>query len=286
MQWSHLNWPSPGYASIEDVPGYQEHLARLVSDAPPSVAALASVAWDGARFESWEMTDRRVSFAVIVRNDEVLDTEHGLWRRWNHARISLRLTGASASPAASGPLDLLGGDVHVVRGEIGHVGDSLWELRLLVSPTGELAMSFAELSLTVDPVDETVWSGLEERPTHGWRGPFADGWVDWATPAVRAAALGDIGGLSLALEGFSAEREDHDALDPRWGFAPLHAAAWFDQIATAEVLVDRGARVDLPDTEGRTALEIAVLRGARRISALLGTQHTGEGENVSSSPEI
>ncbi|OII09009.1 ankyrin repeat domain-containing protein [Curtobacterium sp. MCBA15_008] len=269
MQWSHLNWPSPGYASIEDVPGYQEHLARLVSDAPPSVAALASVAWDGARFESWTTTEDEVSFAMIIRNDEVLDTEHGLWRRWNHARVSLRLAGASAEPSTSGALDLLGGDVHVVRGEIGHVGDARWELRLLVSPTGELAMSFGALSLAVDPVDETVWSALEGRPEHGWRGPFADGWVDWATPAVRAAALGDIGGLSLALEAFGPDREDPDALDPRWGFAPLHAAAWFDQTSTAEMLVDRGASVDALDAHGRTAYEIALVRSALGVSGLL-----------------
>ena len=48
-----MGWPGVGYVSLEDVEGYPEHLARLVTDAPPSVAALASVTWNEARIAEW-----------------------------------------------------------------------------------------------------------------------------------------------------------------------------------------------------------------------------------------
>ena len=272
MRWSHVNWPSVGYVSLEDVDGHREHLGRLVLDAPPTVAALASVQWDEARFESWEADDQTLSVVVVVRNDEVLDTPEGLWRRWNHARVTLRFRGVTLDPSETGTLDLLAGDVHVLRGELAHVGPDGWELRLLVSPTGELAIVFQDVAVEVRSVDETTWTDLEARSAHGWHGPLADGWVEWASAAVRAAAHGDVGGLAMALDGFVGEPAGLDEVDTRWGFAPLHAAAWFDRPATAELLLTRGAGVDLPDSEGRTALDLARERGSARVAALL-TEH-------------
>lgn len=265
-----MNWPSVGYASIEDVSGYTEHLARLVTDAPPPVAALASIVWDGAKVERWTATGGQLDTALLVRNDEVLDTDQGLWRRWNHARVSLGFRGATTDPSDTAVLDLLGGDVHVLRGELAHAAPDAWELRLLVSPTGEVAITFRDVTVSVTSVSEQEWDALDDRPLHGWRGPFADGWVDWATPVVRAAALGDVGGLSLELQVLGSDSHpDLDALDPRWGFAPLHAAAWFDRVGTAELLLDLGARVDVLDSEGRPPLDLARARQATRLVRLL-----------------
>ena len=278
-----MGWPAIGYVSLEDVEGYPEHLARLVSDAPPSVAALASVTWNEARIHTWrvEESGRRtgagvdstpthtVHAVVVIRNDEVLDTPDGLWRRWNHARVTLRFDRAVLEPADTTPLDLLAGDVHVSRGELAHVDADVWELRLLLSPTGELAVHFRDVVIEVRPVDEDEWTALESRPEHGWHGPVPDGWVEWATPAVRAAAHGDVGGLSLELDGFGADPAGIDELDPRWGFAPLHAAAWFDRLGTIEALLERGADVSVQDAEGRTALDLARERGSRRVEDAL-----------------
>ena len=274
MRWTHVNWPGAGYVSFEDVEGYREHLVRLVSDAPPSVAALASVHWHEGRFESWDETgvdDAHVRATAIVRNDEVLDTPEGLWRRWNHARLTLRFDGAELEPADTRPFDLLAGDVHIARGELDHVEGSIWELRLLLTPTGELAVRFRDVAVEVAPVDERVWTDLETRPQHGWHGGLADGWVEWATPAVRAAAHGDVGGLSLELDGFGTETAGIDDLDPRWGFAPLHAAAWFDRRGAIEALLERGADCTVVDVEGRTALDLARERGSRKAEAVLLT---------------
>lgn len=283
MRWSRVGWPAVGYVSLEDVDGYPEHLARLVSDAPPTVAALASVRWSDARVLEWRTEDsgrhdaagvdgsttQTAHAVVIVRNDEVLDTADGLWRRWNHARVTLRFDRVVTEPVDVDELDLLAGDVHVSRGELAHADADVWELRLLLSPTGELAVHFRDVSVQVHAVDEDEWVRLERRDPHGWVGPVPDGWVEWATPAVRAAAHGDVGGLSLALDGIGVDPTDIDELDPRWGFAPLHAAAWFDRRDVTEALLERGASVDLEDVEGRTALDLARERGSERVIEVL-----------------
>ncbi|WP_144411210.1 hypothetical protein [Curtobacterium sp. MR_MD2014] len=287
MRWSRVGWPGVGYVSLEDVEGYPEHLARLVTDAPPSVAALASVTWNEARIAEWHETEtttptgtpdtagideaptRTVRAVVVVRTDEVLDTPDGLWRRWNHARVTLEFHRAVLEPADTAALAVLAGDVQVSRGEIAHVDADVWELRLLLSPTGELAVHFRDVVIEVRPVAESAWSDLEARPTHGWHGPVPDGWLEWAAPAVRAAGHGDVGGLSLELDGFGADPTGIDEVDPRWGFAPLHAAAWFDRRGTTEALIERGADVTVLDAEDRTALDIARERGSRKAEEVL-----------------
>ncbi len=275
MRWSRVGWPAVGYVSLEDVEGYAEHLARLLTDAPPTVAALASVTWNEARVEQWEVGpstddgDATVRAAVIVRNDEVLDTPDGLWKRWNHARMTLRFDRAVLEPTDPAPLDLLAGDVHVTRGELAHVDADVWELRLLLSPTGELAVHFRDVQVEVRSVHEDAWASLERRPQHGWHGPVPDGWVEWANPAVRAAAHGDVGGLSLALDGIGGDPVGIDEVDPRWGFAPLHAAAWFDRRGTTEALLERGADATVLDAEGRSALDLARERGSQRAEEVL-----------------
>ncbi|UXN29625.2 ankyrin repeat domain-containing protein [Curtobacterium flaccumfaciens] len=139
-----------------------------------------------------------------------------------------------------------------------------WELRLLISPVGEVAIRFRGVRVAIRSVAESVYAGLEARPARGWHGPVPDGWVEWTTEVVRAAASGDLGGLHLADDA-----SDVDDVDPRWGFAPLHAAAWFDHPEMLEELLRRGATLQLEDTEGRTPLTLAIDRDARRAVDVL-----------------
>ncbi len=276
-----MNWPSVGYVSLEDFEGKTDHLARLVQDAPPPVAALATVRWSDSRIAKWtvEASRRHQAAAddntaalpdhgepdpvvlhaqVMVRNDEVLDTPDGLWRRWNHARVTMRFDDAVIEPPLLDPDTLLAGDAHIARGEIEHAGRDEWELRLLVSPIGEVAIRFTDVTIEVRSVNESDFTDLDARPTRGWHGPVPDGWIELATEVVRAAAYNDLGGLHLADDA-----SDVDDLDPRWGFAPLHAAAWFDHAAMVDTLIGLGATVDLLDAESRTPLTLAIDRDAR-----------------------
>ncbi|WP_083393390.1 ankyrin repeat domain-containing protein [Curtobacterium sp. MMLR14_010] len=292
MRWSRVNWPSVGYVSLEDFDGQSEHVARVLEDAPPPVAALATVRWTDARVATLrsEPSHRHASDVaedstsdttaipghglpdpvvvhaeVLVRNDEVLDTPDGLWRRWNHARVTLRFDDAVIDPPDVDAGAVLAGDAHIARGELDHVaGEDAWELRLLVSPVGEVAIRFRDAQVSVRSVDESDYDVLGDRPTRGWHGPVPDGWVEWATEGVRAAAYGDLGGLHLADDA-----SDVDDVDPRWGFAPLHAAAWFDRPEMLEELLRRGATLALIDSEGRTPLTLAVDRDARRAVRVL-----------------
>ncbi|WP_420366320.1 ankyrin repeat domain-containing protein [Curtobacterium sp. L3-7] len=289
MRWSRVNWPSVGYVSLEDFEGKTDHLARLVQDAPPPVAALATVRWTDSRIARWTVEDGHRHQApadddtaslpdhgepdpvvlhadVLVRNDEVLDTPEGLWRRWNHARVRVRFDDAVIEPPLLDAATLLAGDAHVIRGEIEHAGRDAWELRLLVSPIGEVAIRFTDATIEVRSVNEADFTVLDSRPARGWHGPVPDGWVEWADEVVRAAAYGDLGGLHLADDA-----SDVDDLDPRWGFAPLHAAAWFDRPEMLEELIGRGASLELHDVEGRTPLTLAIDRDARRAVAVLVT---------------
>jgi hypothetical protein len=294
-----VNWPSVGYVSLEDFDGQSEHVARLLEDAPPPVAALATVRWTNARVATLrsEPAHRHASETasdnadsadgstidtaaipghglpdpvvvhadVVVRNDEVLDTPDGLWRRWNHARVTLRFDDAVIDPPDVDAGAVLAGDAHIARGELDHVaGEDAWELRLLVSPVGEVAIRFRDAQVSVRSVDESAYDVLGDRPARGWHGPVPDGWVEWATEGVRAAAHGDLGGLHLADDA-----SDVDDVDPRWGFAPLHAAAWFDRPEMLEELLRRGATLALIDAEGRTPLTLAIDRDARRALRVL-----------------
>jgi len=282
-----VNWPAVGYVSLEDFDGAADHLRRLLEDAPPTVAALATVTWTDSRVARWSIEPVRRHGAsedddsvalpdhgeaepvvlraeVLVRNDEVLDTADGLWRRWNHAQVTVRFADAVIEPPALDPAALLAGDAHVLRGELDHAGRDEWELRLLVSPVGEVAVRFTDVSVEVHRVDEIDFTALDDRPRRGWQGPVPDGWVEWATEGVRAAAHGDLGSLHLADDA-----SDVDDVDPRWGFAPMHAAAWFDRPEMLEELLRRGASLELTDVEGRTPLTLAIDRDARQSVAVL-----------------
>ena len=93
-------------------------------------------------------------------------------------------------------------------------------------------------------------------------------------PWLLATSLPHTGGAARLVVKLYAlrmriEQGIRDTKDPRWGFAPLHAAAWFDRRGTTEALLERGADATVLDAEGRSALEIARERGARTAEEVL-----------------
>jgi hypothetical protein len=275
MRWSHVGWPAIGYVSLEDEDGYQDHLRKLLIDCPPTVSLLAGMRWENARVATWSSPEHgvvgTVSAEVVTTGRELVDDPHrGPYQRFRHARVALRFSRATAmglhdtDPAE---LSLLSGDVRIARGELDHGDGADWILRLLATPTGPVTITFRDVSISAESVDAEEEALLEQRPAHGWWGPVPDGWVDLAVPVVRAAAEGDLGGLSLVVK---RDHVDVNELDPRWGIAPLHAAAWFDRASLIPWLVDHGAMTELWDAEDRTPLTLAIDRDApSAVSALV-----------------
>jgi hypothetical protein len=275
MRWSRVGWPAIGYVSLEDDDGYGDHLRKLLIDCPPTVSLLAGLSWENARVATWSSPadgarGTVTTEVVTVGRELVDDPDRGPYQRFRHARIVLRFSRATAvansgdDPAS---LDLLAGDVRIARGELDHGDGADWVLRLLATPTGALTIAFRDVSITAESVDDSEDQLLEQRPPHGWSGPVPDGWTALATPIVRAAAEGDLGGLSLVI---ARDHVDVNARDPRWGFAPLHAAAWFDRAAVASALLASGAVADLRDAEDRTPLTLAIDRDSRSaVDALI-----------------
>ncbi len=90
--------------------------------------------------------------------------------------------------------------------------------------------------------------------------------VDLLPPLHKAAAMGDIEQLQLLLSNDTPKlissrlnirmRHDNGEL-PGWSFdgcTPLHIACWHGQLKSANFLLDKGADVNLPDTDGDSPL--------------------------------
>lgn len=91
--------------------------------------------------------------------------------------------------------------------------------------------------------------------------------VDWkdAYPVHCAAQLGDCTALSIALAATQASASSLNAPDDD-GWAPLHYAAWYGHTAAVQLLLDRGANVNVVNQQNATALHFAA--GAGRLETV------------------
>jgi ankyrin repeat protein len=60
----------------------------------------------------------------------------------------------------------------------------------------------------------------------------------------------------------------------------LHQAAFYGYVKTTELLVDKGADVNAQMDDGRTPLDIAIMRSARPIADLLRKHGGKTGEEL------
>ncbi len=89
-----------------------------------------------------------------------------------------------------------------------------------------------------------------------------------AYPAALAAVAGNAEGIALLHRAGDSVNDTYDyaGIEPA---SPLILLATFDDAPVIRALLDAGARVDQPDTEGLTALEWAVLSNQVEIARLL-----------------
>jgi len=92
---------------------------------------------------------------------------------------------------------------------------------------------------------------------------------------IKAAYYGNVDELYDALR----QGADIDAVDPRDGWTPLHAAAFTGMRGAVELLLRFGASTIIRDSEGKDAATIAAERGHGEILDLIKASST-KTENV------
>ncbi len=84
--------------------------------------------------------------------------------------------------------------------------------------------------------------------------------------ALHAAAYA---GRTEAARLLIAYKIDIDKQGPYNGYTALHDAIWQNNVETAQVLIDAGAKLDIKSNDGQTALELAKARDRKKIVALI-----------------
>jgi ankyrin repeat protein len=69
------------------------------------------------------------------------------------------------------------------------------------------------------------------------------------------------------------------------GYTPLHIAAYFDKLPVAQLLVERGARLDLKNNNRQTPYQLAREKGSREIAKYLWSQLQPDEQARETSPE-
>ena len=84
--------------------------------------------------------------------------------------------------------------------------------------------------------------------------------------ALHAAAYA---GRTEAARVLIAYKIDMDKQGPYNGYTALHDAIWQNNIETAKVLIEAGAKLDIKSKDGQTALDLAKARDRMQIVALI-----------------
>ena len=85
----------------------------------------------------------------------------------------------------------------------------------------------------------------------------------------HAASKGDVELVEKLLDGGEDINGEFDENDYLKGIRPLHAAAYFNQIETVQLLLERGAVPNATDAYGQTALHMACRKGLYAITEML-----------------
>lgn len=234
-----------GEEDLDRIKAYNAYIEKIRPSLPASVLALLEVSvHDGAVVE-WTATDNVVEFTFIA--DNAVE---------NLSRITLRFSGASAVANDEddvATLRLLDGSTELLSYEFDVLDDGTFRYQILVTPTGELAISFTDVEIRRTQATAEEYRALGSRPDTGRWGRWADAWLADELPLHRAAQLGDIDEITRLL-GISVPVDEVDSHDRS---TALHAAARRAQVESMKLLLAAGADIDHLDALGRSALAIA-----------------------------
>jgi ankyrin repeat protein len=232
-----------GLDESDPVSSYRRHLAVVEPTLPTDVRDLAfGIELHDARFESASSGDGSVEFCLITDDD-----------RGHHERVHLSYHGAVVVMPSSGELAELhvgAGDTEVLHDEVDVATGGRFAHRGWVWPTGQFAIEFASVELRREPATSAEFEALFHRahaPQEDCR--LLDAWLDFVPPLLAAAARGDVERVREMLAG----SVDPDTVD-EFGWTALHLSASRSHLDACKALIEAGATVDHPDSEGESPL--------------------------------
>lgn len=232
-------------ADLARIHAYNEYIEAVRPALPSSVVALLGVSVHDAHVAEWALDgDGIAQLAFITEN--VVE---------NISLITLRFSGASVRANETddvSSLRLLDGSTELLSSEFDVVGDRTYRYQILVSPTGELAITFTDVEIERAPATMEQYLRLACRPDTGRWGAWADAWLT-SRPLHRAAALGQTDEIVRLIDA----GHSPDEVDQESGGTALHSAAIRVQVASMKALLAHGADIDRLDSLGESALSIA-----------------------------
>jgi hypothetical protein len=222
---------------------YNEYLARVRPSLPPSVAALLDLSVHDSLVEGWRLRDDH-AFELTFVTENVVE---------NTSRITLVFSDATVVANDTDPVEtlrLLDGGTELLTSEFDVVDDGRYRFQIMMTPTGEMAITFSDVSIHRAPATDEQWRELRHRPNSGRWGREADAWFVELPPLHRAAARGQVDVVAALLASGASVRE----ADGDTGWTGLHAAASRLQVPVMDALLRAGVEIDRLDAVGQTAL--------------------------------
>ncbi|WP_374010556.1 ankyrin repeat domain-containing protein [Leifsonia sp. LS-T14] len=246
-----------GEEDLDRIKAYNAYIDKVRPTLPASVLALLEVSVHDGSVVEWIEADGVIELTFIADN-----TVESL------SRITLRFFGAFAVANDRddiATLRLLDGHTELLSNEFDVLDSGAFRYQILVTPTGELAITFTDVEIHRSQATTEEYDALGRRPNTGRWGRWVDAWLADELPLHRAAQFGDTDEITRLL-GIPTPVDEEDPDDRS---TALHAAARRAQVESMRLLLDAGADIDHLDMLGRTALAIAATEQDDRGFAFL-----------------
>jgi hypothetical protein len=237
------------------------YLAHLEAVRPSMSDDLRALAFErhlhDAQVIDWSQSAHVLAIHVLINDDK------GTWETLGIEYLNPTILEPANGTLAD--LDVLAGDVQIHHDEV-DVGDGgAFVHRVAFWPTGYFSVQFTGLRLTTRHADPADFVDLIQRPTNPQvPRAMASAWMEFETPLMRAAYVGDIDTVRTLLADGASPNERDDT-----GRTVLHWAASQSRIEVAEVLVTAGADPNGKDDEGTMPIDSALNSGDGEIVRLL-----------------
>jgi ankyrin repeat protein len=224
---------------------YNAYINSIRPSLPRTVNSLLDVSVHDSYLVSWLADDGQFEITFVTEN--IVE---------DISRVTLRFTDAEVLANDVDPVETLrltDGSTMLLTSEFDVLSDALYRYQIMMTPTGELSISFSDVAIHRYPATRAEYDALGKRPDTGRWGREANAWLDDLPALHRAAALGDTSQISELLAGGN----PIDEVDSDTGWTALHAAARRVQLPAMELLLRAGADINRMNSSGQTPLGLA-----------------------------